>query len=174
MKILTIAAVILVILGFIYGYITPQSISDTAWRVKTFFVSGEAREQAREVIENVKGVGGSFIPSNPIIRTSSSSAVTLVAGVGNTQILASSTVGIRGVTRTYVRITNNCTNVTFLDLNNGAPMPANDNTGIMLAKNADGSHAVFELKPNENMYYGAIHASSSAACELNIFEGRRN
>ena len=170
MKILTIAAVILVILGFIYGYITPQSISDTAWRVKTFFTSGEARE----VIENVKGAGGSFIPSNPIIRTSSSSAVTLVAGIGNTQILASSTVGIRGVTRTYVRITNNCTNVTFLDLNNGAPMPANDNTGIVLGKLADGQPAVFELKPNENMYYGAIHASSSAACELNIFEGRRN
>ena len=174
MRVLTLIAIILIILGFVYGYITPQNISDVGLRVKDFFRSEEITpekvlDKAGELYETAKGVGGSFIPSAPLILKASSTAMTLTAGVGNSTVLATSSVGDRGVERTYAAFINNCISKIFLSLDNDAPMPNTANTGIMLNPNG-GS---YEIISSENPYNGAVHASSSAACEILVTEGRR-
>ena len=125
------------------------------------------KEKAANVWENATGgLGGSnFFPSNPIYTSASTSAMTTLAGTGDLRVLASST----GTNfRIYAAFVNNCTDKIFLSMNNDKQMASNANEGIMI--NANGGS--YEINAN-NMYYGAVRASSTSACELLVFEGRR-
>ena len=158
MKVIILIIAVVATLGFGYGYITLQDVEKVGQEIKTLLTS----ERADELIESAKGVGGSFIPSNPKVATASSTTWTLNAGTGDTQILASSTSNPK---RAGVEVQNDCTSDSiYVSLDQDKPMIGK--RGIRL--NANGG--TLTISPESNYYTGAIHASSTSACEVIVTE----
>ena len=114
--------------------------------------------------KSTEAVGARFFSSNPPYNSATTSAHTL-SGTTDAQVLASSTGANK---RAYAAFVNNCTDKIFLSMNNDKKMALNVNEGIMITANG-GSYEI----TGDNMYFGAVRASSSSACELLVFEGRR-
>lgn len=126
-------------------------------------------------------VGGLFVTQNYIQREVTQDSIQLeglgprvptfgfnnrVATTGRMAIQAGQDIQILGTTtnRMYAAVTNDCSSVVYLTLDNDAPQ----DFGIRL--NANGGS--YEIN-DQNLYTGAIRATSSAACSVDVVDANR-
>jgi hypothetical protein len=98
--------------------------------------------------------GGFLVPNNPSMSVATSGRMAIGAGL-DVQLVSTTS------RRASLEITNDCTSVVYLTMNDDAPL----NTGLRL--NANGGS--FTMDTN-NIYTGAIRATSSASCNLDLVE----